>query len=385
MRTDDSVRASARATAGAAPLARVRAREPAAAGACRAPVLACGAELKSTFCVARGAPRLGRRTTSATSATARRCAPSSEGIEHFERLFAVTPGGRRPRPAPRLPLDRVRARARGRAARRACSTTTPTSRPAWPSTASAGPAVGAIFDGTGLGHRRHGLGRRDPRRRPARLRARRAPVARAPARRRRRGARAVADGVRVAAGGRRRAAAGAAVARERWRAVERLARTRLRRARHDEHGPAVRRRRRALRAARARDLRGPGGDRARGRADPPSPAPTSCRSAPSVVLDARPAIRAVRSPTSRRGTPSPLVAARLHRAVARRDDRGLRAPPATAASTRVVLSGGVFQNRLLLERCAERSSRRRAARAGPRARPAERRRQSPTVRPPSPL
>ena len=41
-----------------------------------------------------------------------------EGIAHFERLFAVDAGGRRARPAPRIPLDQVRARARRRGAGR---------------------------------------------------------------------------------------------------------------------------------------------------------------------------------------------------------------------------------------------------------------------------
>ena len=63
-------------------------------------------------------PRLGLATTSATSRTPRRSASFEEGVAHFERLFAVDPGGRRARPAPRLPLDHVRARARGRRARR---------------------------------------------------------------------------------------------------------------------------------------------------------------------------------------------------------------------------------------------------------------------------
>ena len=50
----------------------------------------------------------------------------------------------------------------------ACSITTRTSRRASPSTASAGPAVGAIFDGSGYGERRHRLGRRAAARRPRR-------------------------------------------------------------------------------------------------------------------------------------------------------------------------------------------------------------------------
>ena len=81
------------------------------------PVLACGAELKSTFCVARGGrawvgPHVGDLRNYETLRS------FTEGIAHLERLFAVAPGGGRPRPAPRLPLDALRARARGRRAPR---------------------------------------------------------------------------------------------------------------------------------------------------------------------------------------------------------------------------------------------------------------------------
>ena len=116
----------------------------------RAPVLACGAELKSTFCLAKGARAwVGHHIGDLRNAETLRA--FREGIAHFERLFDVVAGGRRARPAPRLPLDGLRARARGRASSSACSTTTRTSPRAWPSTAWTGPAVGAIYDGTGLG------------------------------------------------------------------------------------------------------------------------------------------------------------------------------------------------------------------------------------------
>ena len=55
-----------------------------------------------------------------------------------------------------------------------------------------GPALALVFDGTGLRHRRHALGRRAAALRPGRLRARRAPRARAAARRRGGDPRAVA-------------------------------------------------------------------------------------------------------------------------------------------------------------------------------------------------
>ena len=70
-----------------------------------------------------------------------------------------------------------------------------------------GPAIGAIFDGTGYGGRRHGVGRGAAVRRPARLRARRVPVPGADAGRRGGDPPAVADGLRVAGGRAGRAAA----------------------------------------------------------------------------------------------------------------------------------------------------------------------------------
>ena len=78
-------------------------------------------------------------------------ARSREGIEHFERLFAVRPAGRRARPASRVPVDASYALgARGRAARRGAAP--PRAPGRVPRRARPdGPAVGAIFDGTGLG------------------------------------------------------------------------------------------------------------------------------------------------------------------------------------------------------------------------------------------
>ena len=118
MRTDDSVvRATAR---GPLLIRRSRGYVPDSVGAAapaRRPLLACGAELKSTFCLAKGerawvGHHIGDLENWETLRSFR------EGVEHFERLFAVEPRGRGPRPAPRLPVHRLRARARGRRARR---------------------------------------------------------------------------------------------------------------------------------------------------------------------------------------------------------------------------------------------------------------------------
>ena len=182
--------------------------------------------------------------------------------------------GRRARPAPGLPLDGVRARARrGRARRRPAPPRAPRRLPG--RARRDGPGGRRRVRRHGLRPRRHGVGRRAARGRPARLRARGAPVARAAAGRRRRGPPAVADGVRVAratALGRGAGAAARALAGHvdpaRWRAVARPRAVGRGGAGHDERGPAVRRGGRAVRAAHRGDLRGPGGDRARGRLRP---------------------------------------------------------------------------------------------------------------------
>ena len=161
------------------------------------PVLACGAELKSTFCLARAGAR-GSATTSATCATPRRCASFREGIAHFERLFDVAPRGRRPRPAPGVPVDGLRAGARRRRARRRAAPPRaprrvpgrarrrPRRRSARSTTAPATAPTGRVWGGEIL------LGDLRGFERVGHLR----PVP--AARRRRGGARAVADGVRLA-------------------------------------------------------------------------------------------------------------------------------------------------------------------------------------------
>jgi hydrogenase maturation protein HypF len=58
---------------------------------CETPVLACGAELKNTFCVAKGRRAwVGHHIGDLRDAEA--LASFREGIEHLERLFAVSPG-----------------------------------------------------------------------------------------------------------------------------------------------------------------------------------------------------------------------------------------------------------------------------------------------------
>ena len=215
-------------------LGRARRRRPAAAccaaraGTCpralRAParppraLLACGAELKSTFCVAKGARawvghHIGDLRNERDAAVVRR------GHRALRAAVRGRAGGRRPRPAPRLPLDDLRARARGRRARRRPAPPRPPRRRAWPSTASAARPSGRSTTAPGsaptgrCGAASCSVGDLRGFERAG------APVAGAAARRRPRGAPAVADGLRVAGRGRATPSRAAAVPRDRSRAT----------------------------------------------------------------------------------------------------------------------------------------------------------------------
>ena len=72
------------------------------------PLLGCGAELKSTFCLARGrhaflSHHIGDLENYETLRS------FTEGIEHFRRLFDVRARAGRARPAPGVPVHEVRA------------------------------------------------------------------------------------------------------------------------------------------------------------------------------------------------------------------------------------------------------------------------------------
>ena len=207
-RTDDSV---VRAVGGR-PLLLRRSRGhvpealalPVAAGE----LLACGAELKSTFCVAKGTARVAgpphrRPAQRGDPALLRR------GRGPLRAALRGHAAGRGPRPAPRLPVDDLRARPRRRRPRGRAA-------PPRPPGGGAGRARRARAGDRGdlrrhrLRPRRHRVGRRAAGRRPRRLRARRPSVARAPARRRPRRAPAVADGLRMAGRGPGRRALAAA-------------------------------------------------------------------------------------------------------------------------------------------------------------------------------
>ena len=121
------------------------------------PLLACGAEHKSTFCVVKGA----RAWVSPPHRRPRERRDPASSRRHRTLPAAVRgpAGARRPRPAPRVPVDQVRARAARRrlvgvqhhhAHLAACLA----------EHGEPGRALGAIFDGTGLRHGRDGVGRR---------------------------------------------------------------------------------------------------------------------------------------------------------------------------------------------------------------------------------
>ena len=246
-----------RAAADAAPLARLRPASIAAAGRgarARCSPAAPSSRARSAWPRAR-APGSGHHIGDLETYETLRA--FSEGIEHFERLFAVAPEVVAHDLHPDYLSTALRARARGRRARRRPAPPRPPRRV--PGRARRDRAGGRARSSTAPGYGPDGtvVGRRAPRRRPRGLRARRAPAAGPPAGRRPRGARAVADGVRVARrggraepGSRRRSPARSS--RRRWRAVAELAAHGLRGAGDDERRAAVRRRRRALRDPRAR-------------------------------------------------------------------------------------------------------------------------------------
>ena len=118
-----------------APLARLRARPRSRCRCARAPpLLACGAELKNTFCVARGPTRVPRPPHRRPRAR-RDPAPFRDG--HRALRAAVrrrSPRSSRTTCTPTTSPP-VRARARRASSTSACSTITRTSPRAWPSTA----------------------------------------------------------------------------------------------------------------------------------------------------------------------------------------------------------------------------------------------------------
>ena len=242
-------------------LRRSRGYVPAAVCRCPSrrarPMLACGAELKNTFCVAKGerawvVHHIGDLENYETLRS------FTDGIEHFERLFAVAPEVVAHDLHPEYLSTKYALERDGVELDR---------RPAPPRPSGGvlaehgepGPAVGAIFDGTGTAPTGRVWGGELLVGDLARLPARRGAAAGAAAGRRARrsasrgGWRARGWRRRVGETARRPARAGSGtVDAEPWEQVCRLARDRDGLAADHERRAAVRRRRRAVRDPRAR-------------------------------------------------------------------------------------------------------------------------------------
>ena len=272
-RTDDSVVRVARISERPQPavLRRSRGYVPASLGLPGAgtprPLLACGAELKSTFCVARA----GRAWVShhiGDLENYETLRSFTDGIDHFQRLFAVAPEVVAHDLHPEYLSTQLRAGPRGRGAHRRAAPSRPSG--GVPGRARRAPPGGRRhLRRDGLRNRRDGVGRRIPVRGCAVVRAGRHSGGGALARGSSGDPPAVADGVRVAVDRTGRVAAGASLARGNGGCAllgaggpagpdaDGLTA-------HHEHGAAVRRRRRAERDPGRGQVRGPGGDRARG-------------------------------------------------------------------------------------------------------------------------
>ena len=219
------------------------------------PVLACGAELKNTFCLARGRPRL-RLAPHRRPGELRDAALVHRGHRALPAAVRHRPGGRGARPAPGVPVHQVRARAwtacdadrrpapprahrllPGRQRRgRARSSGWPSTAPATAPTARSGAASSCVAD-------------------LAALRARRAPGAGAHAGRRGGDPAAVADGGRLPRRASRRRPDGlqsCAATQDRWPAVVAMAGRGHQRPADLQRGPAVRRGRRRCSASATR-------------------------------------------------------------------------------------------------------------------------------------
>jgi hydrogenase maturation protein HypF len=345
MRTDDSVvRSTAR---GPLVFRRSRGYVPGSLPlpvAARRPLLACGAELKSTFCVAKGERAwVGHHIGDLQNWETLRSFRS--GIEHFERVFAVSPevvahdlhpdylSTRNAQEMDGVELVGVQHH---HAHLAACLA----------EHGEEGPAVGAIFDGSGHGADRTVwggellVGGLEGYERVAHLFPVRLPG----------GDRAVREPWRMACAWGAPQPAG--VDPDRWAEVSELVRTGLASPLTTSMGrlfDAVS----ALCGVRTVAIyEGQAAVELEGVADPAErgayPMPAGGR-----VLDARETIAAARDDLDR-GTLASLVSARFHNAVAAATAAACARIAEAGGLDRVVLSGGVFQNRLLLERTAER-------------------------------
>jgi hydrogenase maturation protein HypF len=373
MRTDDSVVRATRA--GGVMLRRSRGYVPASVDLPHTapPLLACGAELKSTFCVAKGrrawvSHHIGDLKNWETLRSYR------EGIEHFERLFAVTPEVVVHDLHPDY-LSTAYAQERDGVELVAVQHHHAHLAACLAEHGVDGPAVAAIFDGSGygtdggvwggellvgdlIGFER--VGHLHPVRLPGGDRAVHEPWR-------------MACAWLVAAGAASDAPPAtlrAAVDDERWQAVAELARSGTAAPTTTSVGrlfDAIA----ALAGLRARVTHeGQAAMELEAVADPseasayplpcshPASADADGRLAPAVAapqpplrLDARPTILAALR-DAELGTPAGMISARFHNALADATAAACAAIAEERAMNTAVLSGGVFQNRLLLERVA---------------------------------
>jgi hydrogenase maturation protein HypF len=349
-RTDDSV---VRVAGGhRMVLRRARGYVPAAlplpGGAAR-PLLACGAELKNTFCVAKGerawvSHHIGDLENYETLRS------FTEGVDHFERLFAVTPEVVAHDLHPeylstKYALERDGVELIGvqhhHAHLAACLA----------EHGVEGVAVGAIYDGTGYGTDGTVWGGEllagdvAECRRVGSLRAVPLPG----------GARAIREPWRMALswlaasgiGSGPPAGLAALVDAERWGLVERMLESGLRSPPTSSMGrlfDAVA----ALCGIRAEvNYEGQAAIELEAACDPLERGAYEM-ALDGVELDARPLIRSVVAELAA-GVAVPVIASRFHRAVARATVEGCARAAGDAETELVVLSGGVFQNRRLLE------------------------------------
>jgi hydrogenase maturation protein HypF len=358
-RTDDSV-VRVRRRGGPLLLRRSRGYVPASLDLPLAapPLLACGAELKATFCVAKQrrawvGHHIGDLQNLETLTSFR------DGIAHFEELFAVAPEVVAHDLHPdylstRYALERDGVRLVGvqhhHAHLAACLA----------EHGETGPAVGAIFDGTGLGTDGTVWGgellvgdlagfEREGHLRPVRLPG---------------GDRAVREPWRMACAWLQEAHGAepplperlvGVVEPARWEAVARMARTGLAAPVTTSMGrlfDAVA----ALCGLRAvvsyegqaaAELEG-----AAASAGAPDRYPLPVLAGPPAVLDAAPTIVAVAADVAA-GVPAATVAARFHAALAAATAEACELVARRHALDLVVLSGGVFQNRLLIDATAD--------------------------------
>jgi hydrogenase maturation protein HypF len=360
MRTDDSV---VRALAGRAPLILRRSRGYVPASIDLPldgpPVLACGAELKSTFCLTKGgrawlSHHIGDLKNWETLRSFR------EGVEHFERLFAVQPA----RVAYDLHPDYLSTRyalERGGVDQLAIQHHHAHFAACLAEHAELGPAVGAIYDGAGLGADGTVWGgellfgdlrsyTRVGHLYPARLPG---------------GDRAVEEPWRMACAWLIQAlneqepalplTLAGPVDQRHWRMMAQVARSPLTSPVTTSVGrlfDAVS----ALAGVRPKvDYEGQAAVELEALADPTErgryPLPV-IEDRAGLVLDARLTIAAVLDDVSR-GTDRGVVSARFHNGLAFATARACEAAAQARGTDLVVLSGGVFQNRILVEATAE--------------------------------